>query len=92
MQRREDGSWLVDGALALEQFARELGLDETPGGGQYDTVAGLVLDRMGSIPRTGDRCRWEDYELEVVDMDGNRIDKILVSAMRAPEDVNPTTS
>jgi putative hemolysin len=91
MVRREDGSWLVDGALALERFAEELGLDETPGDGEYDTVAGLVLDRMGSIPRTGDRCEWDGYELEVVDMDGNRIDKLLVSAKPAPDSEERTT-
>jgi putative hemolysin len=84
--RREDGSLLVDGSLALDRFAEELGLEGPPGDGAYDTVAGLVLDRMGSIPRTGDRCLWGGYALEVVDMDGNRIDKILVSAKAAPED------
>jgi putative hemolysin len=89
MTRREDGSWLVDGSLALDSFAEALGLDETPGDGEYDTVAGLVLDRMGSIPRTGDRCAWEGYEFEVVDMDGNRIDKLLVSAKPAPEPEEP---
>jgi len=89
--RREDGSWLVDGALGLERFAQELGLDETPGDGEYDTVAGLVLDRMGAIPRTGDRCRWEGYAFEVLDMHGNRIDKILVSRERAPDAEAPAT-
>jgi putative hemolysin len=89
MTRREDGSWLVDGALSLERFAEALGLVETPGDGEYDTVAGLVLDRMGSIPRTGDRCSWNGYDFEVVDMDGNRIDKLLVSIL--PETEEPST-
>ena len=80
--RRQDGSFLVDGSLPLDRFARELDLGEGPFG-DYDTVAGLVLDRMGTIPRAGDTCRWEDCSLEVLDMDGNRIDKILVS--KAPE-------
>lgn len=85
MTRRDDGSWLVDGSLGLERFAEELGLERTPGDGEYDTVAGLVLDRMGAIPKTGDRCVWGGYELEVLDMDGNRIDKILVSRIARPD-------
>jgi putative hemolysin len=76
--RRQDGSYLVDGSLPLERFGQELGL-EVEGLGDYDTVAGLVLDRMGTIPRAGDRCRWGDFLIEVLDMDGNRIDKILVA-------------
>jgi len=89
--KREDGSWLVDGALGLERFAEELGLEKAPGGGEYDTVAGLVLDRMGAIPKTGDRCLWDSYELEVLDMDGNRIDKILVSPAVKPGSEEDTT-
>jgi putative hemolysin len=80
--RRQDGSYLVDGSLQLDIFAMELGFGEGPFG-DYDTVAGLVLDRMGTIPRAGDTCRWRDCAFEVLDMDGNRIDKILVT--RKPE-------
>jgi putative hemolysin len=76
--RRQDGSYLVDGSLHLDRFAQELGLGEGPFG-DYDTVAGLVLDCMGTIPRAGDRCRWKECAFEVLDMDGNRIDKILVT-------------
>jgi putative hemolysin len=76
--RREDGSFLVDGSLPLGRFGQELGL-ALEGLGDYDTVAGLVLDRMGAIPRAGEKCRWEDYAIEVLDMDGNRIDKVLVT-------------
>jgi putative hemolysin len=50
-------------------------------------VAGLVLDRMGSIPRAGDTCRWDGLRFEVMDMDGNRVDKILVT--QAPEEKAP---
>jgi Hemolysins and related proteins containing CBS domains len=73
---RPDGSFLVDGALGLSRFARALGLEELQA--DYETVAGLVLDSMGKIPRAGDRCRWRDCAFEVVDMDGNRIDKLIV--------------
>jgi putative hemolysin len=80
--RRQDGSYLVDGSLHLDRFALELDIGEGPFG-DYDTVAGLVLDRMGTIPRAGDTCRWKDWAFEVLDMDGNRIDKILVT--KTPE-------
>ena len=76
--RRDDGTFLVDGSMPVDRFIEELGLAEELGEGDYDTVAGLVLERMGTIPRAGDKCRWDGCTLEVVDMDGNRIDKILV--------------
>ncbi len=79
--RRDDGSWLVDGALPIDRFVEELGLDPGLLAGEYETVAGLVLDRMGSIPRAGETCRWDGCLIEVVDMDGNRIDKLLVSKL-----------
>ena len=79
MVRRDDGSYLVDGSMPVDRFVEALGLDEELGQGDYDTVAGLVLERMGTIPRAGDKCRWDGCTLEVVDMDGNRIDKVLVS-------------
>jgi putative hemolysin len=76
--QRPDGSFLVDGSLPLDRFADALGM-EMEGFWDFDTVAGLILDRMGTIPRAGERCRWNDCVLEVLDMDGNRIDKILVT-------------
>ena len=88
MIRRDDGSWLVDGALSVEEFLAELSIGEQPDEGDYETVAGLVLDRMGSIPRAGDTCRWDGLRFEIMDMDGNRIDKILVT--QVPEENPPT--
>ena len=79
MVRREDGSYLVDGAMPVDRFVESLGLDEELRLGDYETVAGLVLERMGYIPRAGEKCRWDGCVLEIVDMDGNRIDKVLVT-------------
>jgi putative hemolysin len=78
--RRQEGGYLVDGSYQLDRFALKLGLGGGPFG-DYDTVAGLVLDCMGTIPRAGDTCRWGDCVFEVLDMDGNRIDKILVTKL-----------
>jgi putative hemolysin len=83
MVQREDGSWLVDGSLPVGDFLAALSIPEALGAGDYETVAGLVLDRMGSIPRAGDACLWDGLRIEVVDMDGNRIDKLLVSRHEA---------
>ncbi|PKL05944.1 MAG: hypothetical protein CVV53_06870 [Spirochaetae bacterium HGW-Spirochaetae-9] len=77
---REDGSWLVDGNLDIAQFAESMLLDDSEfDDAAYDTVAGLVLDCMGSIPKEGERCEWNEFHIEIVDMDGHRIDKVLVS-------------
>jgi putative hemolysin len=84
--RRDDGSYLVDGSMPIDRFVGELALDESLGEGRYDTLAGLVLDRMGTIPHAGDKCRWDGCVLEIMDMDGNRIDKVLVTLMHEKGD------
>jgi putative hemolysin len=78
--RREDSSWLVDGTLPIGDFKRHFDLEELPGEEKagFQTVAGYILSSLGRIPRTGDFHRWNGMRFEVVDMDGNRIDKILV--------------
>lgn len=86
MIRRQDGSYLVDGSLTLDRFGEELGL-ALERFEDYDTVAGLVLDRIGAIPRAGEKCRWHDLGFEVLDMDGNRIDKLLVTRLESQEPV-----
>jgi putative hemolysin len=77
--QREDGSWLVDGGTGIEDLAEKLGikLDAVPR--DYSTVSGLVLAELERIPATGDSLRWRGLTIEVVDMDGRRIDKLLIS-------------
>jgi len=78
--QREDGSWLVDGMLPIDQLKDAVGLtlpdDEEA---TYHTVAGLVMDRLRRIPKATDWFAIDNYRFEVVDMDGRRIDKVLVS-------------
>ncbi|MGE0724364.1 MAG: hemolysin family protein [Alphaproteobacteria bacterium] len=81
--RRADGSWLVDGLLPIDELAHATGLPDLEGEG-YHTVGGFVLHRLGRLPKVGDRVEHADAVLEVVDMDGRRIDKVLVQ--RRPED------
>ena len=82
--RREDGSWLVDGLLAAEELKERLGLEELPreAGADYQTVGGMVMDTLGRVPAEGDRFEWEGYSFEVLDMDGQRVDKVLVAIRR----------
>ncbi len=84
--QREDGSWLLDGGMALDRFrdlmAVNLGF---PGeeAGAYHTLAGFMLYQLGYIPRPADIVAWADYRFEIVDMDGNRIDRLLVTHVPA---------
>lgn len=77
MVAREDGSWLVDGHLPARELAAALDMPELAGD-DYHTTAGFVLHRLGRIPRAGDRLTWRNIEVEVVDMDGPRIDKLII--------------
>jgi putative hemolysin len=76
--QRPDGSWLIDGHLPIEELQRRLNRRDMVGR-DYQTVAGFVLARLGRIPRAGDTLTWRDLRVEIMDMDGVRIDKILLS-------------
>lgn len=76
--QRENGSWLVDGHLPIEELQRRLNRRDMVGR-DYQTVAGFVLARLGRIPKAGDTLTWRDLKVEIMDMDGVRIDKILLS-------------
>ncbi len=78
--QREDGSWLLDGALSFEDFKDIFAIKVLPGEsrGYYHTLAGFVMMHLGHIPRTGESFEWENLRFEVVDMDGHRVDKVLV--------------
>ena len=84
---REDGSWLVDGLLPISEFKDFLDLDELPLEEKtgFNTVAGFVVTNIGHIPTAGNYFLWNGYRFEVVDMDGTRIDKILVEKLPEAE-------
>jgi len=75
---REDGSWLIDGQYPLAEFFRHFGLEEDASELRYTTIGGLVMNEIRSIPHTGQIIQWMNFEIEVVDMDGARIDKVIV--------------
>lgn len=74
---REDGSFLVAGWMPVDEFADRLGM-VLRGDRDFETVAGLVIDTMGALPQTGEMVDLEGWRIEVVDLDGRRIDKLLV--------------
>lgn len=76
--RREDGSFLVDGAMPIETFKDVIEADVLPEEDRYNTLAGFVFFELGKIPTTGDSFVWGNFQFEIVDMDGNRVDKVLV--------------
>lgn len=78
--QREDGSWLIDGKFQIDEFQDLLDIEELPdvGEGYYQTVGGLVMAVLGRIPVAGDHFEWAGYRFEVMDMDGRRVDKVLV--------------
>lgn len=79
--QREDGSWLLDGLIPIPDFKDRLALKSVPdeAEAQYHTLSGLMMWLLARVPKTGDVIEWEGWRLEVVDMDGNRIDKVLAS-------------
>ena len=78
---REDGSWLLDGLIPLPELKDRLALRDLPDGveDRYHTLNGLFMLQMARMPATTDRFDWEGWRFEVVDMDGNRIDKVLAT-------------
>jgi putative hemolysin len=82
--QREDGSWLVDATLPVEEFARDLGkaADYFPVDGDFQTVGGFVVHRLAKIPKEGDHIEYRGHRYEVVDMDRHRLDKVLVSQLK----------
>ncbi len=76
---REDGSWLLDGLMPVAELKVRLELSDLPGDdrGRYNTLAGLLLFVLGRLPQTGEKVRLENWEFEIVDLDGRRIDKVL---------------
>lgn len=93
--RREDGSWLIGGMSNLDEVIEVLQWQDLIGEHkEFHTLAGFIFDRLGRIPRTGERFDWEQHQFEIVDMDGNRIDKVIVwpPLKDAPEDDPPAES
>lgn len=79
---REDGSWLVDGHYSLHDFLTYFDLDELLSDYEVTTVSGLIMTELSRIPKQGEKLIWHRFELEVIDMDGVKIDKVMVKALK----------
>jgi putative hemolysin len=77
--QREDGSWLVDGGMPVDEFRRRFALPPLPGeeDEDFETLGGFIVDRLGHIPKAGEHFQWSGWRFEVVDMDRHRVDKVL---------------
>jgi putative hemolysin len=90
--QREDGSWLVDGRFPVDEFKelfRLKGLPEEERG-YYQTLGGFVMSYLGRIPSASDHFEWSGFHFEVVDMDGFRVDKVLVLPLETDEGEKPS--
>lgn len=91
--QRDDGSWLLDGAIPLPEMKDRLQLKHMPDEekGRYHTLSGMMMLLLGKVPATGDHQDWEGWRFEVVDMDEKRIDKVLATpgVQRKPTDDKP---
>jgi putative hemolysin len=79
--QREDGSWLLDGLIPIPELKDRLALKSVPEEerARYHTLAGMLMLQLGRMPRVTDHIEWEDWRIEIVDLDGRRIDKVLAS-------------
>lgn len=83
--QREDGSWLVDALLPMTDVKEKFNISSLPGEGEgyYQTLAGFMIYILGKIPKAGDHFEKSGYRFEVIDMDGRRVDKVLISHVPA---------
>lgn len=79
IMQRDDNSWLADGQYPFFEFLHYFGLAENESEQSYNTIGGLFLDLAGHIPVSGEKVKWQDFTFEVMDMDGPRIDKLMIS-------------
>jgi len=77
--KQKDGSLLADGTLNIDDAAKALSLTGLPEDGEFHTLAGFILHLAGELPRSGDCIEYQGYNFKVIEMDGNRIDKLLIS-------------
>ena len=85
---RKDGSWLIDGQCSFYDFLSHFEMEDLYPDYNYNTLSGLILQQLGHIPKTGESMEWNDFTLEIVDMDGARIDKVLVTLTHKNEEDN----
>ncbi len=79
--QRQDGSWLLDGMLEVDEFKELFQFKSLPHEDEYETLSGFIMTSLGRVPQTTDHFEWNGYRFEVMDMDGRRVDKVLVTTL-----------
>lgn len=79
--QRQDGSWLLDGMLEVDEFKEIFKLDALPHEDEYETLSGFMMVSLGRVPQAADHFEWHGLRFEVIDMDGRRVDKVLVTTL-----------
>jgi CBS domain containing-hemolysin-like protein len=77
--RRDENSWLIDGATPTQDVLRALSIDALPHEEEYETLAGFLMVMLRRVPRRTDSVSWAGYKFEVMDVDSYRIDQVLVT-------------
>ena len=83
--QRDDGSWLVDGTMPVDEFEDRTNIRKLRGKGDFHTIAGFAISEFGHLPSAGESFTFGRHRFEVIDMDGLRVDKLLVSPLM-PDD------
>lgn len=88
---RSDGTWLVDGLIPIDELKEIMDVNELPEEDKagFQTLSGFVMNQLGSIPKTGAVFDWDHWRFEVVDMDGHRVDRVLVTDLSANDQAQP---
>jgi len=82
--QRQDGSWLLDGMLEVDEFKELFNFNSLPHEDEYETLSGFMMTSLGRVPQAADNFEWSGYRFEVMDMDGRRVDKVLVTTLPKP--------
>jgi putative hemolysin len=85
--QRDDGSWLLDGMLSIEELLEQFDIPEHAiDRGNYHTLGGFAIMQLGKIPISGEHFEWRNLRFEIIDMDGKRVDKVLVELSESPQE------
>ncbi len=79
--QRQDGSWLLDGMLEADEFKELFDFNALPHEDEYETLSGFMMTLLGRVPQPADNFEWSGFRFEVMDMDGRRVDKVLVTTL-----------
>lgn len=81
--KRDEDTWLMDGATPILDVSKELDIDDWPDEGMYETLAGFMINQLRKVPKVTDKLKFSGYSFEVIDVERNRIDQILVTKLDA---------